>query len=287
MPSVDVLLPTCNRPASLVMCLAGLAAQSLPTFHLLLADQSDPPALEQPVVQALLRMIEARGGTVESHHRLPSHGIAEQRHFLLERAGADYVLFIDDDIFIEPWVLERLVELIRREGCGFIGAFGAGLSFRQDVRPDQQQIEYWDGPVQPEALEPDGPGWQRWQLHRAANLYHVALKDGLLGGAAAGGEPPQVRLYKVAWAAACVLYDWRKALQVGGFSFWERLPRYHSGEEVLLQNLLQRRWGGCGMIPSGAYYAELPSTVLNEQGTVDGHALALLPEMVSRYAPPG
>ena len=87
----------------------------------------------------------------------------------------------------------------------------------------------------------------------------------------------------MAWVASCILYDREKLLQVGGFSFWPRLPRYHSGEEVLVQNLLQRRWGGCAIVPAGTYYSELPSTVLNERGTVDGHALSLLPEMIARY----
>ncbi|MCC2630152.1 MAG: glycosyltransferase family 2 protein, partial [Thermomicrobiales bacterium] len=48
--------------------------------------------------------------------------------------------------------------------------------------------------------------------------------------------------------------------------------------------LLMRRWGGCGMVPSGTYYSQVPSTVLNDRGSVDGHALDLLPEMVERYA---
>jgi hypothetical protein len=52
---------------------------------------------------------------------------------------------------------------------------------------------------------------------------------------------------------------------------------------VLLQNLLMRRWGGCAIVPSGTYYAQLPSTVLNEEGSVDGHALDLLPDMLARY----
>ena len=51
-----------------------------------------------------------------------------------------------------------------------------------------------------------------------------------------------------------------------------------------MQNLLMRRWGGCGMVPSGTYYSQVPTTVLNERGSVDGHALDLLPEMVARYA---
>jgi hypothetical protein len=81
------------------------------------------------------------------------------------------------------------------------------------------------------------------------------------------------------------MYDRQKLLDVGGFSFWSRLPRFHSGEEVLVQNLLMRRWGGCGMVPSGTYYSQLPSTVLNGEGGVDGHALDLLDEMATRYAP--
>jgi hypothetical protein len=101
---------------------------------------------------------------------------------------------------------------------------------------------------------------------------------------ARGLPPGATRRYKVAWVASCVLYDRAKLLKVGGFDFWRQLPRWHSGEEVLVQNLLMRRWGGCAILPSGTYYAQVPTTVLNAAGTVDGHALELLPEMVARYA---
>ncbi len=275
MTRIDVLLPTCNRLDSLILTLSGLAAQSLADFHLVVSDQSEEPVADATVVQTLSRIIETRGGTVEWHRRVPSRGIAEQRDFLLRRAAADQVLYLDDDVFMEPWVLEKLAGVLRRERCAFVGAFPAGLSHRDDVRPAQQAIEFWDGPVEPESVEPGSRAWERWQLHRAANLYHVAQTL----------APGEGRLYKVAWVASCILYDRRKLLEVGGFSFWSRLPRYHSGEEVLVQNLLMRRWGGCAIIPSGTYYSEVASTVLNEAGTVDGHALELLPEMAARYAP--
>ena len=145
--------------------------------------------------------------------------------------------------------------------------------------------------MQPEAIDPASPQWERWQLHRAANLYHVSQSlqsecHPLLRSGSHGNGPRlgAFRLYKVAWIASCILYDRAKLLEVGGFSFWSRLPRYHSGEEVLVQNLLMRRWGGCAIIPSGTYYSQIPSTVLNEEGTVDGHALDLLAEMIERYA---
>lgn len=125
-------------------------------------------------------------------------------------------------------------------------------------------------------MEPGSPGWERARLHAAANAYHAGLSL----------APSEVRRYKVAWIASCILYDREKLFKVGGFSFWPWLPRYHSGEEVLVQNLLMRRWGGCAIMPSGTYHSQVPSTALNPAGIVDGHALELLPEMVERYAAP-
>ncbi len=275
MTTVDVLLPTYNRLNSLVLTLSGVAAQTHTDLRVIVADQSQEATEHVQEIQTLRRVIEVRGGTVEWHTRPPVHGIAEQRDFLLKRASADYVLYLDDDVFMEPWVIERLLDTLRDQQCGFVGAFPAGLSFRYDVRPQQQIVEYWEGPVRPEAVDPGSPQWERAQLHRAANLYHVsqALPQG------------DFRLYKVAWLASCILYERAKLLDVGSFSFWSRLPRYHSGEEVLVQNLLMRRWGGCGIMPSGTYYSQVPTTVLNDAGSVDGHALDLLPEMIERYAP--
>ena len=274
MATVDVLLPTCNRLPSFIMTLAGVATQDLADLRVVVADQSDHPVREEPTVQALNRVVEARGGSVEWHHRPQIHGIAEQRDFLLRRATAPWVLYLDDDVLMEPWVVARLLEAIGREGGAFVGAFPAGLTHRDDVRPHQQLVEYLDGPVEPEVVDPGSPQWERWQLHLAANLWHVSRRL----------APGEFRLYRVAWIASCILYHRQKLEEVGGFSFWQRLPRYHSGEEVLVQNLLMRRWGGCGLMPSGTYYSQLPSTVLNDQGTVDGHALDLLPAMIERYS---
>jgi glycosyltransferase involved in cell wall biosynthesis len=270
---VDVLLPTLNRPESLIMTLTGVANQSLPGLRVIVADQSDDPIDEHPVVLTLRRVIEVRGGTVEWHRRPMVHGIAEQRDFLLKQATADAVLYLDDDVLMEPWVVERMLAALREQACAFVGAFPSGLSHRDDIRPEQQIVEPWDGPVQPEVVEPDSPKWERYNLHRAANLWHASRR-------VPAGE---TLLYKVAWVASCILYDRSKLDGIGGFSFWEQLPRWHSGEEVLVQNLLMRRWGGCGMMPSGTWYSQVATTVLNQAGTVDGHALDLLPEMVARH----
>lgn len=274
---VDILIPTFNRVNSFIMGLSGITAQARPGLRVVVADQSRQPVSEDPVVVVLSRIIEARGGAIEIHKRGEFYGIAEQRHYLLAQAGAGYVLYHDDDVWMEPEVVGRLLSVIQSEECAFVGAFPSSLSFLEDVRPDQQgTIEYWDGPVRPETVEPESPAWERWNVHRAANPYHIAQRL----------PPGEVRRYKIAWVGACVMYDRSKLEAVGGFSFWPRLPRYHSGEEALVQNVLMRLWGGCAILPAGTYFADLPSSVLNEKQTVDGHALELLPEMVARYAGP-
>ncbi|MDQ3910883.1 MAG: glycosyltransferase [Actinomycetota bacterium] len=275
MTSVSVLVPTYDRPEALTMTLSGVASQTVPDLQVVVSSQGRHKAEESPAARALGRIIEARGGSIEWHQRDP-RGIAEQRDFLLRRAENDPVLFLDDDVFMEPFVIERLLSVLEAERCGFVGAFPAGLTFLDDVRPDQQKIDLWEGPVVPEALEVEGPGWERWHLHRAANLYHVAQRLAL--------PPGEFLRYKVAWLGSCVLYSKERLLEVGGFSFWERLPRHHTGEDAVVQNLLMRRYGGCGVVPAGTYHAEVGTTTFSPHGTVDADARDLLPELVERFA---
>src|SRR5207253_9057442 len=115
MATVDILLPTYNRLSSLIMTLSGVAAQTLRDLHVIIADQSAQPARHEQVVQTLCRVIRARGGSVEWHYREPIYGIAEQRDFLLKRASTGAVLYLDDDVLMEPWVVERLLHTLDTE----------------------------------------------------------------------------------------------------------------------------------------------------------------------------
>jgi hypothetical protein len=69
--------------------------------------------------------------------------------------------------------------------------------------------------------------------------------------------------YKVAWVGGCVLYNTALLRDSGGFSFWRELPPEHAGEDVLAQLRLMAMYGGCGIIPSGVYHQELPTTIPN------------------------
>ncbi len=250
---LDVLIPTYRRPAALAVTLATLLGQSFSDFRVIVSNQTedpDPPAGE---VEAVVRVLRAHGHEVQTLRHLPRRGLAEQRQFLLDRSSSPYVLYLDDDLILEPWVLGQMLGALRELAIGFVGCAVIGLSYLDDVRPDQQRIELWEGPVEPEEVRPDSPAWERHKLHNAANLYHVQRKLGV--------QPTTLRAYRVAWVGGCVLYDSAKLRAAGSFQFWRELPPEHSGEDVLAQLRVMSRFGGCGLIPSGVYHQELPTTV--------------------------
>ncbi|HEX2979014.1 MAG TPA: glycosyltransferase family A protein [Anaerolineaceae bacterium] len=251
---IDVLIPTYNRPDALAVTLTSLINQTDQNFRVIISDQTPERSIgEARLVSTTMKVLAYQGHSVELHRHIPSIGMAEQRNFLLEQSSAPYVLFLDDDLILESRVIENLRATIEKEQCGFVGCAVIGLSYLDDIRPEEQAIELWNGPVEPEEVLPDTPAWERYKLHNAANLAHVQNRLGL--------TIQHPRPYKVAWVGGCVLYHAEKLRSVGGFSFWQELPPQHSGEDVLAQLRVMRKFGGCGLIPSGVYHQELPTQV--------------------------
>lgn len=252
---LQVLIPTTGRETELSVTLAGLAAQDEPDFGVVISDQSPgEPSWAHPAAAAMLRVLRAQGRPVTLLRNLPARGLAQQRQHLLEAAGSPLVLFLDNDVWLEPDMLRRMVNALAEAECGFVGAAVQGLSYLADRRPlEQQPFELWTGSVEPERIRRGDPDFERWPLHNAANLAHI--------GADLKLEPGSWLLYKVAWVGACVLFDRRKLLDCGAFSFWPDLPPEHSGEDVAAQWRVMEKYGGAGLVPSGAVHLESPTTV--------------------------
>lgn len=267
MSAIDVLVPTCDRPHALAVTLTALGAQTHRAMRIVVSDQSERACAATPELAAVLRYLRAGGISLEMHHHLPRRGMAEHRAFLLAQVSAPYCLFIDDDVIAEPDLLRRLHAVIRRQRCGFVGSALHGLSFLGDERPHQQVIEFWESEVRPERVAPDSEAWARHHLHSAANLFHLQRRLAL--------GKRQTRLYRVAWIGGCVLFDAAKLRASGGFDFWRELPAEHCGEDVLAQLRVMARFGGCGIIPSGAYHLELPTTIARRE--VDAPKVLPLP----------
>ncbi|WP_349897207.1 glycosyltransferase family 2 protein [Parafrigoribacterium soli] len=252
---VDVLIPTSGRRTELAATLSGLAAQDDPAFRVVISDQSeDAAARDDPVIQSLLRVLTVQGRAVDYLRHVQRRGIAENRQFLLEHARADFVLFLDDDVWLEPGMLERLHDAIEELGCGLVGCAVQGLSHLDDERPEElRTFRPWDHRVQPERIRRGTEAFERWPLHNAANLVHLAAELHLPEG--------EWLPYHVAWIGGCTLYRTTALRDCGGFAFWSELPPSHSGEDVAAQWKVMERYGGAGILPSGAVHLETPTTI--------------------------
>ncbi|MEU7913591.1 glycosyltransferase family A protein [Microbispora bryophytorum] len=148
---LDVLVPTKDRTGALAVTVAGLAAQTVSGFRVVISDQSHEPVGDDPLVAARLRILDHRDRPAAVHRHLPPRGMAEQRAFLLGHAGRRLALYLDDDVWLEPEAIEVLLSAIGELRCGFAGYALHGLSYRDDVRPAEL-----------------APGPREWQPYKVA-----------------------------------------------------------------------------------------------------------------------
>jgi GT2 family glycosyltransferase len=254
MKQVSILIPTYKRLKALAVTLTSLYYQTEKSFDVVISDQSaDDDIQNDKSLQTIIKMLEIQEHEVRILKNLPPRGMAQQRQFLLEQSESPYSLFLDDDLVLESFVVRNMKQAMEKLRCGFVGCAVIGLSYKDDWRPHQQNIEFWDEEVKPEYINPTTPEWERYRLHNAANIYHIEQKLQV------SAEEPLP--YKVAWVGGCVMYDTQKLKEVGGFSFWKDLPDKHCGEDVLAQLRVMKNFGGCGIIPSGVYHQELETSV--------------------------
>ncbi len=101
-PLISICIVTGRRDAVLDACLASLQAQvGAPPWELLVCAEGDPRVL----AAVRSRFPDARVCYVD--HALP--GAA--RNLLVEQARGDLLLFLDDDVTVDPGLLARLVRL--------------------------------------------------------------------------------------------------------------------------------------------------------------------------------
>jgi glycosyltransferase involved in cell wall biosynthesis len=255
---ITILIPTFQRIKALVVTLTSLCFQEEKNFDIVISDQEDSDALqEDKTIQTIIRLLQLQGIEIKILKNLPRQGMAQQRQFLLEQSESRYSLFLDDDVILESYVIRIMKEGLEKLNCGFIGSAVIGLSYQNDVRPHQQEIEFWKDEILPETIIPGSLYWHRYTLHNAANVFHVQQQLNI------NSNDP--KYYKVAWVGGCVMYQTRMLNDVGGFGFWENLPEEHCGEDVLAQLRVMKKYGGCGILPSGVYHQELSTTIENRK----------------------
>ena len=226
------------------MSLVSIGAQDWPTLRVVMADGTAGAAtLRQPDVVAALRYLQARGVKVNTWQHRPGRGMAGLHAFLLARVRAACCLFVAPDLILESGLIGRLHAMLVEQGCGFVGSAAHCLQ--------------------------DGVSLCHVRSCRCHRMHPT-------------------RACRVAWVDGCVLFDTAKLRAAGGFDVSSTQPLEHpdahasvqAGMEVEAiataeaQRRVMRAYGGCGLMPSGAYRIEAPGRQGEQQGEPAADAYA-------------
>jgi succinoglycan biosynthesis protein ExoA len=150
-PMISICIVTGRRDAVLDACLASLVAQEgAPPWELLVCAEGDPSVPE--IVRA--RVPDARVCFVD--HALP--GAA--RNLLVQQARGELLLFLDDDVTIEPDLLARLARLAdEHPECDVFGG-------PNDTPPNSTRFQVAQGAVLA-SIVGSGPVRRRYGAHPA------------------------------------------------------------------------------------------------------------------------
>ena len=140
-PRASIVVPTYERPRSIVACLESLAAQDLPRddYEVIVADDGStaPPvaAVERVAATMNVRLL-----------RCEHHGPAAARNAALRVARGDWIAFTDDDCRPDPgWLRELLGAASSDPGTAVGGQTVNGIPSSDSAETSQLLVDYLYG----------------------------------------------------------------------------------------------------------------------------------------------
>ena len=103
-PLVSILSPCYNVEKFLPQCLDSIIAQTYSNLQIVLIDDGS-----KDDTWRVMQDYRGKDNRIEIYHQ-ENHGVAMTRNHLLEKVKGDYVLFVDSDDWIEPDMVDFLVE---------------------------------------------------------------------------------------------------------------------------------------------------------------------------------
>ncbi len=136
MPLVSIVVTVFNRLQYLEQAIGSALGQTYPHIQVILVD--DGSEMEIGVVVAPYR------GRVE-YHRQDNAGMASARNLGMRHARGEFILFLDDDDYLEPDAVELLLRLIEH-GNGLAWAAGS-FRYVDDQGRNEQGPRFLQGGV--------------------------------------------------------------------------------------------------------------------------------------------
>jgi GT2 family glycosyltransferase len=138
---LSVLIPTLGRSREVIDTVADLGRQTVLADEIVIVDQNEPPFAELDAALAANPRVR--------HIRSDTTGYAHNLNVCLREARGEIVVFLDDDVALDPKLLE--MHLARYEDRGVSGVAGRVEQPRGDLPPERiahvGRYSRWSGQV--------------------------------------------------------------------------------------------------------------------------------------------
>lgn len=124
--NLSVIIATMNREQELYRCLDSLWSQTRPLRELVIVDDG---ALD---VEALRARIPE--GVEFQYHRKSTPGLSASRNLGAQVASGDFLLFLDDDVILEPEFIAEIMRVFQEDREGVVGGV-SGVIVNRRPRP--------------------------------------------------------------------------------------------------------------------------------------------------------
>jgi glycosyltransferase involved in cell wall biosynthesis len=210
-PLVSVVVPTRDAARTITRCLESVLAQTWPAVELVVVDNRSSDGTWE--VAGRLAHVAVQGGPERS----------AQRNLGVERAGGEWVLWVDADMVLAPDTVERSLEAAHAGGAAavFLPEVSVGSGFWARCRALERRCYHREPRI-------EAPRLVRTDVLRDAGGFDTgltgtedaALRNRLLSGGVG-----------LAWADTVVVHD-EGRLRLAPvlrkrFSYGGSLPRYH------------------------------------------------------------
>lgn len=108
-PKVSVVLPVYNVEKYLERCINSIVEQTYTDIEIILVDDGSPDNSPE-----ICDQYAQRDSRVKVLHK-PNGGLSDARNAGLEIALGEFIMFIDSDDYVEPHMIESLINIIRNE----------------------------------------------------------------------------------------------------------------------------------------------------------------------------
>ncbi|MBC2717619.1 MAG: glycosyltransferase family 2 protein [Desulfobacteraceae bacterium] len=132
-PTVSVIIPTFNRINYISNAITSVIEQTTPVHEIIIVDDGSSASTRQA-----LQVMANQHPCVSLYHLPENKGVSSARNLALDSATSEYILFLDDDDWLNPQMIASTLKLLEKETT-LSGVFCL-YDYKNDITPSPTSL---------------------------------------------------------------------------------------------------------------------------------------------------